>query len=1047
MQKDILAQQELNDRLGLSKEAIASLDAAKLESQAVTLDLIAIKTLDKTLDEAQYNLYKAQAEELRNLARLKRYGAAKEASIDAAKTAADEWKKTSDSINSTLTDALMRGFESGKGFAVNMRDTIVNMFKTMVFQTQVKMVVSAITGALGLTGAASAASGSAFAGVAGAASSGSTLASAGSWLSSSGFADGISDMTISVGNAFMRSGNEVLMKLGTSMGANATQIGEIAGSLGAAMGWINAAYNLSQGKLGAAIGGAVGMYFGPIGSFIGSTIGGWIDSKFGGEMRSGGQYFSNGIDSTKYVAGPSGGQISANIVVSQINSTQDAITTMLKAVGSKATLVGYQAGLETSDGGRGGVGAGGKLSTGATFGQSLKGSVYDGTMFDPTKGFNQGADIGKAFTLELEQSIIESLQATTDIPKTIRDIISTAVSGAGATAVSGLSETVTTDLLNVINTVVATVNSFRIAIELLPFENLKNLSFDAAAGLVAAAGGMDKLGANLNTYYTAFYSSEEQRKQSIKNINATLAGSGFDAATATRAQFRALVESQNVATDSGAKMYAALISVAGAFDALTPSIAATAAATIAVDTVLNNLTSTNASLQDQYNQLTLSASDYRLTQIAGYTDAQVAMFDANSALTTLIANLNKATVEAEALAAATIAIAASNSNLQDQLDILTGKRTQIEVDRANTLANLTSQLGITTNQTTIDLQNQVYAQQDLQSASASATKTISDALAAINSNLTAAQTATNTALSNVASAIAAQRTIKEAAVSAAQAQVDAITSVFDALQSNIKDLAPTSAAAGNAWLDAAIRSGGTSDQKGLADAMAAARGGLSNNNFSSAVDAARANQLLVNKLSVLSGMAGGQISNAQAQLVAEQDAVTALDALLKSAQDQVNGLRGTGTLSVTDAIAAMQLSVVAELQAIKAHQITSAMADGYDVATIIKDAWTNWGISEADVRAAGRAAGIPGFARGTNWVPQDMNARVHQGEAIIPAAFNPARYSKDSGNDALVTEIKALREEVKILRQTSERGNENTQRAADTLSGRQGVPFLVEIAK
>src|SRR5690606_11258077 len=33
---------------------------------------------------------------------------------------------------------------------------------------------------------------------------------------------------------------------------------------------------------------------------------------------------------------------------------------------------------------------------------------------------------------------------------------------------------------------------------------------------------------------------------------------------------------------------------------------------------------------------------------------------------------------------------------------------------------------------------------------------------------------------------------------------------------------------------------------------------------------------------------------------------------------------------------------------------------------------------------------LPGFAIGTNYVPRDMNVRVHQGEAIVPQAYNPA---------------------------------------------------------
>ena len=68
------------------------------------------------------------------------------------------------------------------------------------------------------------------------------------------------------------------------------------------------------------------------------------------------------------------------------------------------------------------------------------------------------------------------------------------------------------------------------------------------------------------------------------------------------------------------------------------------------------------------------------------------------------------------------------------------------------------------------------------------------------------------------------------------------------------------------------------------------------------------------------------------------------------------------------------------------------------------------------------ATGLPSFAVGTNYVPQDMIAQVHKGEAIIPAPFNPTKYSKDSGNDALVAEIKALRAEVENLRKSTEAG-------------------------
>lgn len=67
---------------------------------------------------------------------------------DEAKKAADaaqkEWEKTADSIERTLTDALMRGFEGGKSFGENFADSLVNTFKTYV----AKEIASSLSKAL-----------------------------------------------------------------------------------------------------------------------------------------------------------------------------------------------------------------------------------------------------------------------------------------------------------------------------------------------------------------------------------------------------------------------------------------------------------------------------------------------------------------------------------------------------------------------------------------------------------------------------------------------------------------------------------------------------------------------------------------------------------------------------------------------------------------------------------------------------------------------------------------------------------------------------------
>lgn len=44
----------------------------------------------------------------------------------------------------------------------------------------------------------------------------------------------------------------------------------------------------------------------------------------------------------------------------------------------------------------------------------------------------------------------------------------------------------------------------------------------------------------------------------------------------------------------------------------------------------------------------------------------------------------------------------------------------------------------------------------------------------------------------------------------------------------------------------------------------------------------------------------------------------------------------------------------------------------------------------------------PGLAVGTNYVPRDMLAQIHEGEAIIPKAYNPAANTSMGGGNSEV---------------------------------------------
>lgn len=169
---------------------------------------------------------------------------ARKAAEDSAKDAARDWERAAADIERSLTDSLLRGFESGKGFAENLRDTLKNMFNTLVLRPIISAVVNpvagALTGALGLSGAANAGSSalstagsigsgySALAGIGGA-FGGGLSGGFGGLMGSLGLSATGSTLggALSAGGIALQSGN-ILGGLGTLVGA----LGPIAAGIG-----------------------------------------------------------------------------------------------------------------------------------------------------------------------------------------------------------------------------------------------------------------------------------------------------------------------------------------------------------------------------------------------------------------------------------------------------------------------------------------------------------------------------------------------------------------------------------------------------------------------------------------------------------------------------------------------------------------------------------------------------------------------------------------------------------------------------------------------
>jgi hypothetical protein len=230
-QDEAARNEELARTYGMTKSAVEELELARLEEQ-----LAQRLTLGLTLDEIEY-LEKLIDAKKRNAAAV----SAME-QVDAAKKAAEEWKRASDSIEQSLTDALLRGFESGNGFGKNFVETMRNMFSTLVLRPIISAVVNpvagALTGALGLAAPAQAAAGGGAAGVGSAVSglgalgsltSGVGLLGAGGLGLQAGFGALVSGGVAGIGAAV--SGG--IAAIGAGTGASiAAGAGLLAGSLG-----------------------------------------------------------------------------------------------------------------------------------------------------------------------------------------------------------------------------------------------------------------------------------------------------------------------------------------------------------------------------------------------------------------------------------------------------------------------------------------------------------------------------------------------------------------------------------------------------------------------------------------------------------------------------------------------------------------------------------------------------------------------------------------------------------------------------------------------
>lgn len=152
-----------------------------------------------------------------------------------------------------------------------------------------------------------------------------------------------------------------------------------------------------------------------------------------------------------------------------------------------------------------------------------------------------------------------------------------------------------------------------------------------------------------------------------------------------------------------------------------------------------------------------------------------------------------------------------------------------------------------------------------------------------------------------------------------------------------------------------------------------------------------------------------------------------------------NVATGAGSAKFTDAQYYAQ-----KYEKIKSAGGLGVVSEGvaiYTVEDLIK-AFYNAGLTpETHYKLFGVAEGMtkPSFAVGTDYVPYDMTANIHQGERITPAAYNRS----DATNAELLVELKSLREVVTELSYIASTSNDANIKTSKLLNRIEAIGVLV----
>jgi hypothetical protein len=497
IEKQLAAQRKSNEEAGLSREQIARLEIQRLRDAAAIAQRNAQLRIESGINDDITEQYQKQSEGLQKLADEKEKGI----HVESAKQAAAEWEKTTESIYNGLTDALMRAFESGKGFMEAFRQTLKNAFKTLVLEPTIRAIMAPISGAIGgLFGGspASAATGG---------------GGGGGLLGNIGSIAGIGGMVgsgLGYGLAAYSAGG--LGLLGTLSGAGSMISGGIAAG--------------SLGSIAAGIGGVLGA-LGPIALGIGLLIKG----------------FSRGPKQTTGT-GIEGGFLGGDF------EGQQYADWMRKGGWFRSTKRGTDYNPLAQDLKAQFDEAGAALFAGATeYGKVL------GLPIDALKDVNYRVKI----------ALTEDEKANAEAIEKALEGYRNSLAGAFAEMLepfqkSGEALADTLQRLAMLQAFSQDINQLGGI-----FSRVATLSIDAKEQLLEFSGGMEAFVRQAQGFVANYYSESERFGIAASRIREQLSALGITGDISTRAEFRKLIESTDISTEEGRRQLAALLALSEQF--------------------------------------------------------------------------------------------------------------------------------------------------------------------------------------------------------------------------------------------------------------------------------------------------------------------------------------------------------------------------------------------------------------------------------------------------------------------------------------------------